>query len=114
MVSTTLYAKNLYFLTSKRDYEPHLEEAVQPREIVNVADEPIVIGYSLADLIEEARLEILLGEYNYRMPAVGSELESANRDLLLRMRPIAGASFAEGFNAELARAIVTLSYAMDS
>lgn len=102
-------SENLYFITSKRDYEPHLAEAVQPHEIPDLAAEPIVIGYDLAELIEEARRRILLGDYEYRMPEAGSELQTASRDLLLRMHPIADDTFAERFNEALAEAIQLLA-----
>ena len=48
------------------------------------------------------------------MHPAGSELQTASRDLLLRMHPIAGDSFAEGFNAELAEAIRTLALDAES
>ena len=102
-------SENPYFITSKRDYEPHLAEAVQPHEIPDLAVEPIVIGYDLAELIEEARRRILLGDYEYRMPEAGSDLQTASRDLLLRMHPIADDTFAERFNEALAEAIHLLA-----
>ena len=105
-------AENLYFITSKRDYEPHLEEAVTRREIPELTEHDIVIsGYTLAELIEAASVQIFLGPQSLRLMPMGSELGQYSQQLLLRMHPlVSGSTFAESFNEMLAEAIADTTW----
>ena len=100
-------AENLYFITTKRDFEPHITSRLTPdslRQVYETARTNPLYRESIGELLEDVRSRELLGEYSLGMREPGSLLRQNGQDLRLSLSLLASSqsSLAEDYNEALA------------